>query len=169
MKHKWNARAIGQCAQDGGADTAQTKGKPEEKPGDHAHSTGDQLLRVNQDGGKGRSQDQADDRRENADPEQIGVWERQGKRRHAQDRHPDHTLAADSVADRSAQQRARRDGEKKTEEMKLRALNREAELSHQEKRVVARHAREVEIFRKNERDQNSERQDHSLRVRGFPP
>lgn len=53
MEDERNAVAIGDGAEDGGADAAQSEGQPEEESGHRAHFAGDQLLRENQDGGEG--------------------------------------------------------------------------------------------------------------------
>ena len=55
----------------------------------------------------------------------------------AEDRPEDHLAAADAVADRSADDRARRDGAEEQEQVDLRALHRELKAADQIERVVA--------------------------------
>ena len=62
MEDELDALSIGQGAEDGGTDAAQAEGEAEEEAGHRSHFAGDQLLRVNQNGGEGRSEDDPDDR-----------------------------------------------------------------------------------------------------------
>lgn len=55
---------IGQLTQQGGAYAPHAEGEAEEEAGDGADLAGHQLLGVDQDGGEGRRQDEADDHRE---------------------------------------------------------------------------------------------------------
>ncbi|NJS15820.1 MAG: hypothetical protein HC788_16115, partial [Sphingopyxis sp.] len=68
--------------------------------------------------------------------EQEGELERQ----RAEDREPDHLLAADLVADRAARQRAEREGGEVDEQIDLRPLHRHAELIDHVEGVVAAEA-----------------------------
>src|SRR5437763_1266469 len=63
--------------------------------------------------------------------------------------------AAHAVTDRSAEKCAGGNGGEEDEEMQLRVPHREAEFLDEEKRVVAGHAREIEILRENEHDQDA--------------
>jgi hypothetical protein len=77
LKDELNAAAIGQCSEDGGADAAQAEGEAEEEAGHRADFAGDELLRVNQNGGEGRGEDDADDRAQDGAPEKIRVRQRE--------------------------------------------------------------------------------------------
>lgn len=58
--HHAQAGAVGQLAEQGGADAGEAEGQAEEEAGDGAHFARHQILGVDQDGGEGRGQDQAD-------------------------------------------------------------------------------------------------------------
>ena len=83
----------------------------------------------------------------------------EGKRRHPKDREPDYPLASNLVPDRTADNRAQRHREEEDEEKELRRPNRNAEAIDQIKRVVAREACQIDVFREDEGDQDAERQD----------
>ena len=117
---------------------AMPKARPKNKARDQTDLSRDQLLRVNQDGRKGRRENDADDHGEHAGPEKVCVRKRERKRRDAEDRNPDDELASVTVADRPAEDRADGDGKEKEEEMELRALDREMEFVDHEKGVVIR-------------------------------
>jgi hypothetical protein len=86
LEDELDPAAIGEGAEDGGADAAQAEGEAEEETGHRADFAGDELLRVNQNGGKGRGEDDADDRAQDGAPEEIRVRERESKRRDAERR-----------------------------------------------------------------------------------
>src|SRR5205823_12535055 len=120
-----------------------------------ANLAGYELRRVNENGGGGRGEDEPDDRAQDRAPEEICVRKSEGERRHAEDRHPNDSLAADAVTDRSAEKCAGGNSGEEDEDMQLRVPHREAEFLDEEKRVVAGHAREIEILRENEHDQDA--------------
>ena len=62
---------VGEHAEQGRTETADTERKSEEHAGDHAHLPGYQLLPVNHDGRKGRGRDQSCDHRHGSGPEQT--------------------------------------------------------------------------------------------------
>src|SRR5688572_25621191 len=162
VEDKRKAAAIGEGAEEGGAEAAQAEGEAEKEAGHRADFAGDEFLSVNENGGKGGGQDEADYCTQHGAPEESGVGEREGERRHAEDRNPDDRFAADAIAHGSAEEGAGGNGGEKNEEMQLRVLNGEAEFLDEEKRVVAAHAREVEILRENEHDQNGQGEDDAL-------
>src|SRR5204863_155499 len=87
-------------------------GRPEPAR-DHAGAVGNQLLRVDDDGGKGRGENKTADGGQHGAPKEIRVRQRQGEGRDTEDRDPDDRLAADAIANRSADQGPGRDrGEK---------------------------------------------------------
>src|SRR5260370_14377010 len=155
MEDERNAMAIGHDAEEGRADAAQSEGEAEEEARHRAHLAGDELMRVNKDGGEGRGEDEPDDRAQDCAPEEIGVRKGESERRHAEDGHPNDSFAADAVTDRSAEKCAGGNGGEEDEEMQLRVPHREAEFLDEEKRVVAAHASEIEILRKNKHDQDA--------------
>ena len=99
---------------------------------------------------------------------QPDVRQDQRERQDAQDRRPDHVFAAEAIADRAADHRAGGDRGEEDEEQDLRVLHRHAEALDQVERVVARHAREVEEFREDERDQHHDRGDDPCGLRYCP-
>jgi hypothetical protein len=76
--------AIGHGVEDGGADAAESEGEAEEEAGHCAHSAGDELLGVNEDGGEGRGQNEPDDGAQEGAPEEICVGERESEMRNAE-------------------------------------------------------------------------------------
>ena len=76
--------------------------------------------------------DRQHDRRDQAD-----MGQDQRERQDAEDRGPDHVLAAEAVADRPADQGADRDANEEHEEEDLRGLHRHAEAVDQVEGVVA--------------------------------
>src|SRR6185437_6800058 len=66
--------------QDGRAYAAHAEGEPEEQPCNEPDLSRYQFLGIDQNGGEGGGQDDADKDREDARPEQVGgVWQRQRK------------------------------------------------------------------------------------------
>ena len=117
---------------------AMPKARPKNNPADQTDFPRNQLLRVNQDGGKGRGENDPDDHGENAGPEKVGVRERERKRRDTEDRNPDDQFASVTIADRSAEDRPERDGKEEKEQVQLCALDREMEFVDKVKGVVIR-------------------------------
>ena len=88
---------------------------------------------------------------------EVGVGQRQGEGQDAEDRHPDHRLAPDPVADRAADEGAGGDGGEEDEEQQLRVAHRDPELLDQEEGVEARQAREVEVLREDQQPEDADR------------
>ena len=103
--------------------------KPKNTPGDQADPARHQLLRVDHDRRERRGQDQADDHGQHRGPEQVGVRQQQRERQDAEDRAPDHVLAAEAIADRPAEDRAGGDRAEEHEQVELRGLHRDVELA----------------------------------------
>ncbi len=61
---KFNAGSIRQMAEGSRADTGNAEGKSEKQPGNHADFSRHKFLRIHQDGGKRRRQNDADENRE---------------------------------------------------------------------------------------------------------
>ena len=141
-----DAGMVGELAQDGGADASHAKSESEEKPGDQSHFSGQQLLRVYQDGGKGRGEDDPDEYGQDSRPEKIGKWQQQGEGGYSENGEPDDVLAADAVADRAADEGAGGDGEKEQEEQQLGVLDGDMEFIDQIEHVIAAHGGHIEIF-----------------------
>src|SRR5262249_29897611 len=135
---KADARPVGELAEDGGADSADPKGEAEKEAGDHADAAGQQLLRIDDDGREGGGDDEADDDAEHHRRGKADIRKRQREGESAEDRAPDHVLAAETVADRSADYHSDCAREEENEEINLRRGHRHAELLDQEEGVVAR-------------------------------
>jgi len=73
---------------------------------------------------------------------------------HAQDRTPDHILAFDSIANGTAQYRAKRNRAKEHEEIHLRALHRNVKCSDEIEGIVTGQAGQVDVLGENEHHQN---------------
>src|SRR5437763_14384064 len=84
-----DAVLVGEGAEEGGADAAETEGEAEEETGHRAYFAGNEFLRVNQDGGEGGGEDQANDRAQDGAPEEVCVRERESEGRDAENRYPD--------------------------------------------------------------------------------
>jgi hypothetical protein len=91
--------AIGHFTEEGGAEAAQAKGEAEEEAGHGAQFAGDELPRINKDGGESGGEDEADDRAQDDAPKEVRVGKREGERRDAEDRDPDDGFPPDAVAD----------------------------------------------------------------------
>ena len=116
---------------------------------------GHQLLRVHHDGREGRGQDQADRHGEHAGPEQVRVRQQQREGQHAEDRNPDHVLAAQPVAERAAEDAAGRHRGQEHEQVQLGGAHRQVELVDQVEGVVAGDARQVEVLGEDQRQQHA--------------
>src|SRR3954464_3001494 len=62
VEDELDAMLIGNGAEEGGADAAQPEREAEEEAGHRAHFAGNEFLRINQNGGEGRGENEADDR-----------------------------------------------------------------------------------------------------------
>src|SRR5579885_1922463 len=144
MKNETDAGVIGQPAKHGGADAGHAKGKAEENSGDEPDPVGNQFLGVNQNGGKGGGKDKADDGGEHAAPREAGVGKQEGERRHAEDGSPDHHLAAQAVAHRTADERAGGDTGEKNKKMNLGVPHTEVEFIDEIEGVVVADAGEID-------------------------
>ncbi|CAM2158991.1 hypothetical protein PT2222_50047 [Paraburkholderia tropica] len=156
-----DAGGIRELAEHGRADAAETEREAEEQARDHAHLARNQFLRVDEDRRERRGQHDADDHREHAGPEQVRVGQQQRERRDAQDRTPDHVLAADAVADRAADDRARGHGGEEHEQVHLRGLHGQMEAVDQIEREVAVDAREVEVLREHQQHEDADGHRHA--------
>ena len=77
-----------------------------------------------------------------------------------ENRPPDDELAPDAVADRSADDGARRHRGQKQEQVELRVLHRHVKLVHQVEREIVGQADQVEVLGEDQRDQDGHGQDH---------
>ena len=145
--------------EDGGSDAAHAEGKSEEKSGDHADAAGDEFLGVDEDGGKRRGDDEADDDGEDPGPEEVGIRQEQGEGQDAEDGAPDNVFAAEAIADGATEEGAGGGGSEEGEEVQLRALDGDVEAGDQVEGVVAGEAGQVEIFREDQRHQDAHRND----------
>src|SRR6185437_15302582 len=69
-------------------------------------------------------------------------------------RAPDHFLAADAIADRTADKRARRRRDQKDEQTELCVLGRKTEMMLEIEQVIGGNGGEIEILREQQRDQH---------------
>src|SRR5208337_536483 len=149
-----DAAAVGHASQHGGSDASHPEGEAEEEPRDQPHPAGQELLRVYEDRGESRGQHQPYDDRQDGGPEEIRVGKGQGEGSHAQDRTPDHVLAAVAVAYGAADQGAGGDRELEEEEVELRRPYGQLEAVDQEEGEIAVHSREVEVLREDEDEED---------------
>ena len=138
--------------------------RPKKRPGDGADVAGHELLRVDDDRREGRREDQPDDRAQHAVHGQVRVGQREGERQHAENRSPDHVLAPDTVTDRAAEHRAGRHRAEKHEQVQLRAAHRHVERLDQIEGVVGAEARQVDVLREDEHQQQRQRAGHLRRA-----
>ena len=146
MENVVDARVVGQPAQQRGADARRAKGQSEEQAGDQPHVARHQFLGVDDDCRESRRQNHPDETGEHDGHGQADMRQQQRERRHAEDGNPNHELAADPVAHRPADDRARRHGKEKGKQGPLRTLHREMELIDQVERVVVAQADQVDVF-----------------------
>ena len=78
----------------------------------------------------------------------------EGERRHAEDRKPDHILAAEAIAQRSAKDGSGGHREEEDEQHDLGMLDGEVELLHGVERVVTRQATEIDVLRERQRHEH---------------
>ncbi len=107
---------VGDLAEGGGAEAAQPERDAEEHAGDQPDPTGQQILRIDQDGGEGRGHDDRHGDGQHAGPEQVGVGQHQREGQGAQDGEPHDRDAADLVTDQTAQDRADHDADQEGEQ-----------------------------------------------------
>ncbi len=156
--HGLDAGDVGDPAQRRRADAGEPEREAVEDAGDHAHASGQQVLRIDQDGGERRGDDQPDQHRQHAGPEQAGVRQQQRERQRPEDGEPDHRLAAEPVADLAAGQRAQHHRGQEHEQADLRLLHRHLELLDQEEGVVRAEAGGVHVLGEQQRDQHGDGQ-----------
>ena len=156
MVDEADALPIGDLPEHRCAEPAEAERNPEEQPGDGADLARHQLLAVDDDGGERRGQHQPDDHAEDWRPEQVGIGQHHGERQNAEDRAPDHRLAADPVADRPADQRAHRHRAQEDEQVDLGFPHRHAEGLDQVEGVVAADRGQVDVLREHQGDQQGD-------------
>ena len=150
-----DAGVVGKLAQKCGADTAQAEGQAEEESGDGADFSGDEILSVDEDSGKGGSKDNADDDAENAGPKKAGIGQKHGERKHAENGPPNDEFAAEAIADWPADDGACGDSAKENEKVDLGALHGEMETVHEIEGVIRGQTGEVKEFREHQDDENT--------------
>src|SRR6266404_7175698 len=106
---------IGEPTEHGRTDAADAEGEAEKQAGYGTHLAGHQFLREYHDGRERRGQHESDDETQGAGPRQADEWQKHREGRDAQDGCPNDALAADTVADRSAEEGAERHREQKYE------------------------------------------------------
>ena len=157
LEDEREAGVVGEAAERGRADTAHAEGETEEKARDQADAVGEEFLGIDENGGERGGEDDADDDGEDGAPKQIRVGQQEGKGGGAQNGDPDDGLAADAVADGTADDRAGGDGGEKQEEEQLGVLDGDLEGLDEVERVVAPEAGQVEVFGENQDGEDGER------------
>ena len=92
-----------------------------------------------------------------AGPQQIDIRQQHREGGDAQDGCPDDALAADAVADGTAEEGAERHREQEHEQVDLRRAHRYVKFLDQIEAVVARDAGDIEIFREDQHHQDADR------------
>src|SRR5690606_36833370 len=98
------ADAVGKPAQDRRGDVAKTEIEPIEEAADEAVAVRHEFHGVDEDGGKGAGHDQIDGDRQHARPEEIRIGQQKREGEGPENRNPDDAIAADPVADDTADQ-----------------------------------------------------------------
>ena len=155
-----DALGIGDEAKHRSGNTGHAEGKAKEDAGDHADPAGHQLLGKNHNRGKGRGEDEADEDREYACPQQVRIGHHQREWQNAEDREPDDGLGADLVADGTAQNRADSSSTEEQEQHHLRLLHRNAEFVDHIERIIAGDAGKVDVLGEDKQRQDEQRCDH---------
>src|SRR6202030_515158 len=134
--HEVDAGVVGQLAEQCGADTAQAEGQSEEETGNGADFSGDEILSVDEDSGKGGSKDDADDDAQNAGPKKAGIGQKHGERKHAENGPPNDEFAAEAVANWHTDDGACGDSTEENEKVDLGALHGDMETVHEIEGVI---------------------------------
>src|SRR5258708_2574345 len=113
--HELDTVLMGESAEQGCADTTDAEGEAEKQTGYGAHLAGHEFLREYDDGRERRGQHESDDETQGTGPRQADERQKYRERRNAQDGCPNDALAADAVADGTAEERAERHREQKYE------------------------------------------------------
>jgi len=153
--HEVDAGVVGKLAQQCGADTAQAEGQSEEESGDCADFSGDEILSVDEDSGKGGSKDDADDDAENAGPKKAGIGQKHGERKHAENGPPNDEFAAEAVADWPADDGACGNSTEKNKKVELGALHGDMETVHEIEGVIRGQTGEIKELREHQDDENT--------------
>src|SRR5690606_14215002 len=98
-----------------------------------------------------------DDHRQDNCPKKRYVGQQKRERSRTENRNPDYVLTPELVANWPAYERSRRHSREKGKEIQLRFLYTHAELMHEKKGKITRHAGEVEVFRKDQNEQDEQR------------
>ena len=154
MINEFDTIMISEVAEYCGADSSHAEGKAKEETGDSTHLTRNKFLRKHEDGREGRSEDEPNNKGEDAGPCQIRIGQGQSERCSAQDRYPDYELSADTVADGSAKKSAYCNSKQEREKMHLRRLHRQVEAVHQVKNIIAAQTGQIKKLRKHQNQQN---------------
>ncbi len=148
--HPHDAVDVRQVTQPGGADPADAEHQPEHQAGHQPHAARHGLLRIHHQRGEGGRHHQPDHDGEHRRPRQAYMRQRQRERRHAQERDPDHRLAADAVAHRPARERARRHRREEQEQEHLARLHPHVEALDQVEREVVGERRDIDELREHQ-------------------
>src|SRR5947208_10552047 len=130
LKYEFDPVLIGQSSKNSRADPAHAEGETKKQTGHQTDVARYELLRVHQDRRKRGRQNEADDRAEHREPEQIRVGQQKREWSNAQNRDPDHQLSAPSIPDRPTQKSSRCDRKQENKQMKLRGFDRHTKFAH---------------------------------------
>ena len=117
---------------------------------------------INQNGRESRSDNQPGYHRYRNGPEQTDVRQNERKGSRTENGAPYHILTPESVAQHSTEQSPDSQCRQKGEQTDLGMLYGHTELVHQEEREIARHARDIKVFREYQHDKNQKRRPDRL-------
>lgn len=162
-----DARRVGDPAENGGTESAQAEGEAKKQSGHKTDFTRQQLLRVDDDDREGRRQNKPGAYAHRRGPKQIRIWQRDGERRRTEDRQPYNVASAEPVCQRAAEKRPCRGCRKKRKQKHLGAFHRQSVIVNQIKGIKACNARNIDVFGKNEKDENDDGGDDFVRRQAF--
>src|SRR5690348_11428225 len=110
---------VGELAKCGGAQPADAEGHTEEHTGDHAEAMRHQFLREHDNRRSGRRQYEPDQDREHRARMQADMRQGQRERQRTEHGNPEHDLAAETVAERTAEEGANSVGGEEDEKIEL--------------------------------------------------
>ena len=154
MINEFDSMMISESAEYCGSDSSHAEGKAKEETRDGTHLARNKFLRKHENGREGGSEDEPNNKSEDAGPSQVCIRQSQGERGSAQDRYPDHALSADPIADGSTEKSAYGNGKQECEKMHLSRLDRQVEAIHQVKNIITAQAGQVKKLGEHQNQQN---------------
>ncbi len=154
LEDELDAGLVGEPAEEGGTQAAQSEHQAEEDAGNQSHLVGHQVGGVDHDGREGRGDDEAGEEGADEGPREVDEGHGEGEGGGSQDGEPYHVLPPELVAQHASRYCSDGKGGKEDEEAELGGLHGNAELVHQEEREVAGDAGRIEILREDQQDEN---------------